>query len=214
MTVISFVNEKGGSTKSTSALHFAYWLATKKKKKIQVVDGDPQRSLSRWFASMESPIPVTALISPDELLEQIPVLANSVDFLVVDGAGSLAESTRAILFRTDLAVIPCQPSKLDLDAAADTVRLIKQAQSVRGGLPKAAVFLSRAQKNTRLKTEAISLLEKIPDLISLKTIIHQRQSTADAFGQSATVWDLPGSGAIAATGEFEQLFKEILRLVP
>ena len=213
MTVIAFVNEKGGSTKSTSALHFAYWLAIKKKKKIQVVDGDPQCSLSRWFTSMESPIPVTALISPDDLLEQIPVLAESVDFLVVDGAGSLAESTRAILFRTDLAVIPCQPSKLDLDAASDTVRLIKQAQSVRGGLPKAAVFLSRAQKNTRLKTEAISLLQNIPDLISLKTIIHQRQVTTDAFGQSATVWDLPGSGAAAASAEFEQLFKEILRLV-
>ncbi|MBD1906433.1 ParA family protein, partial [Funiculus sociatus GB2-A5] len=37
MSVISFVNEKGGSTKSTSALHFAHWLATKQKKKIQVV---------------------------------------------------------------------------------------------------------------------------------------------------------------------------------
>lgn len=74
----------------------------------------------------------------------------------MDGARSLAESTRAILFRTELAVIPCQPSKLDLDTAADTVRLIKQAQSVRAGLPKAAIFLSRAQKNTKLKTEAIA----------------------------------------------------------
>jgi chromosome partitioning protein len=81
-------------------------------------------------------------------------------------------------------------------------------------LPKAAVFLSCAQKNTRLKAEAIALLQKIPDLVSLKTIIHQRQSTADAFGQSATVWDLPGSGAADAAAEFEQLFKEILRLVP
>ncbi|MBD1903634.1 AAA family ATPase [Trichocoleus sp. DQ-A3] len=213
MTVISFINEKGGSTKSTSALHFAYWLATKKKKNVQVVDGDPQRSLSRWLSSMESTIPVTALTTPDDLLDQIPVFAESVDFLVVDGAGSLAESTRAILFRTDLAVIPCQPSKLDLDAAADTVRLIKQAQSVRGGLPRAAIFLSRAQKNTKLKTEAIAVLQKIPDLTALKTIVHQRQSTADAFGQAATVWDLPGSGAADAAAEFEQLFKEILRLV-
>lgn len=214
MTIIAFLNQKGGTSKSTSSLHFAHWIATKKKKKVGVVDADPQRSISRWLEAMESTIAVTTLSTPDDLLEQIPVLAKPVDFLVVDGAGSLAESARAILFRCDLCVIPSQPSKLDLDATGDTVRLIKQAQSVRSGLPKAAVFLARAQKNTRLKTEAISLLQKIPDLKFLQAVIHQRQITADAFGQSATVWDLPGSGAADAAEEFEQLFKEILRLLP
>ncbi|MBD1944867.1 ParA family protein [Coleofasciculus sp. FACHB-712] len=213
MSIIAFINQKGGTGKSTSSLHFAHWLATQQKRKVSVVDADPQRSLSRWFASMESHIPVTALTSADDLLEKIPVLAESVDFLVIDGGASLSEATRAILFRTDLAILPCQPSKLDLDACADTVRLVRQAQSVRKGAPKAAVFLSRAQKNTKLKTEAIAVLQKIPDVTALKTIVHQKQSVADSFGQAATVWDLSGSGAADAAAEFEQLFKEILRLV-
>lgn len=215
MKIISFINEKGGSGKSTGAFHFAYWLGFRKRKKVSVVDADPQRSVSKWMKSLdiEKPISVEQMTTPDDLLEQIPQLAEAVDYLVVDGPGSLAEATRAILFRTDLAVIPCQPTKLDLDATGDTMRLIKQAQSVRDGLPKAAIYLNRGIKGTRLKDEAITLLEKITDLIPLKTVIHQKQAVADTFGQGASVWDLPGTSAAESAQEFEQLFKEILRLV-
>ena len=55
------------------------------------------------------------------------------------------------------------------------MRLVKQAQSVRGGLPQAALFLSRAVKGTRLKEEAIALLNKNPGAVLLKTAIHQKQ---------------------------------------
>ncbi len=45
---------------------------------------------------------------------------------------------------------------MDLRSASDAMRLVKQAQSVRGGLPKAVMFLSRAVKGTKLKDEAIA----------------------------------------------------------
>jgi chromosome partitioning protein len=35
---------------------------------------------------------------------------------------------------------------------------------------------------------------------------------ADTFGQEATVWDLLGAAAGEAAAEFEDLFKEILKL--
>ncbi len=212
MPIISLLNEKGGSGKSTTSLHFAFWLYTKKKK-VQIVDSDPQKSCSKWVAAMGNPIPVTILTTPDDLLDKIPELAAQTDFLVIDAPPGLAESSRAILFRTDLAVIPCQPSGLDLDAASDAIRLIKQAQSVRGGLPKAAIFINRASKGTRLKDEAVSLINNISTASALKTTVHQRQAIADAFGQGATVFDLKGSGASDAAAEFEQLFKEIIKLL-
>jgi chromosome partitioning protein len=40
--------------------------------------------------------------------------------------------------------VPCQPTGVDLHSASETVRLIAQAQSIRSGVPKAVVFLSRA----------------------------------------------------------------------
>jgi len=211
--VIAFVNQKGGSGKSTAAIHFAYWLTTKKKKRVLFVDADAQRSSSIWLQGMDADILCQVIQDTDKLLEQLPSLAADVDHLLVDGAAGLAESTRAIMLRTDLAVVPCQPTGVDLRSASDAVRLIKQAQSVRNGPPKAALFLNRAVKGTKLKQEAIALLSKTPEVAMLKTVIHQRQAIADSSGQSATVWDLGGRPAAESADEYDRLFKEILGMV-
>jgi chromosome partitioning protein len=171
MSVISFVNQKGGCAKSTTCVHFAYWLS-QQNKHVMVVDADAQRSSSIWLESLEAPISSTVIQNSDDLLEKIPDLANQCDQLIVDGPAGLSESTRAILFRTDLAVVPCQPTGVDLRSASDAVRLIRQAQSVRNGPPQAAVFLSRAVKGTRLLDEARTLLSKT-EVPILKTVIHQ-----------------------------------------
>jgi len=213
MTIIALINQKGGCGKSTTAVHLAYWLATKKKEKVLLVDADAQQSSSEWLSGMELAIPYKVVQTPDDLLEQIPELARQHNPLVVDGPASLAEATRAILFRADLAIIPVQPTGVDLRSASDAVRLIKQAQSVRGGSPAAAVFLSRAVKGTKLKEEAIALLEKISEVTLLKTVIHQKQAIADTSGQSATVWDLPSRPATESAREYERLFKEILAML-
>lgn len=212
-TVIGFLNQKGGCGKSTTAVHFAYWLAVKKKKKVLLVDADSQRSSSEWLEGMELAIPYQVVQTPDDLLELLPELALQWDQLVVDGPASLAEATRAILFRADLAIIPVQPTGIDLRSASEAVRLIKQAQSVRGGTPAAAMFLSRAVKGTKLKDEAYALLSKTPELTLLKSVIHQKQVIADTSGQSATVWDLSSRPAKESALEYERLFKEILALL-
>jgi chromosome partitioning protein len=45
------------------------------------------------------------------------------------------------------------------------VKIIKQAMEVRLGRPQAVMFLSRAVKGTKLKTEAIELLGKLAPTI-------------------------------------------------
>ena len=168
MTIIGLINQKGGVSKSTTSIHLAYWLSVKKKKKVLLVDADSQKSSSQWIDGMDQQIPVSILQSPDEILEQLPDLSRNYEYVIVDGPASLSEATRAILFRCDVAVIPTQPTGVDLRSASDAMRLVKQAQSVRGGLPKALIFLSRAVKGTKLKEEAISLLSQIPDSQFLK----------------------------------------------
>lgn len=212
MTIIALINQKGGCGKSTTAVHFTYWLATKKKKKVLLVDADAQQSSSEWLEGMELQIPYKVVQTPDDLLELLPELALESDLLVVDGPASLAEATRAILFRADLAIVPVQPTGVDLRSASEAVRLIKQAQSVRGGSPTAAVFLSRAVKGTKLKDEALALLNKTKEVTILKTVIHQKQAIADTSGQPATVWDLPSRPAKESAREYERLFKEILAM--
>lgn len=208
--IIGLINQKGGCGKSTTSVHLAYWLQEKRQQRVLLVDGDAQKSSSLWLEGMEVKIPYLVLQTPDDLLEQLPDLVQQYDYVIVDGAASLAEETRAILFRTDLAVIPVQPTGVDLRSASDVMRLVKQAQSVRGGFPQAVLFLSRAVKNTNLKKEAISLLSQTPCAKLLKTVIHQKQAIADTSGQSVTVWELGGKPATDSAGEYEKLFIEIL----
>ena len=208
MPTIAFVNQKGGCAKSTTSVHFAYWL-TQKEASVILVDADAQRSSSIWLSSLEKPIRSEVIQSADDLLERLPGLAEQCDYLIVDGSAGLSETTRAILFRVDLAIVPCQPTGVDLRSASDAVRLIRQAQSVRKGEPKAAVFLSRAVKGTKLLDEAIALLEKT-EIPVLKTVLYQRQVIADTFGQGAVVWELSGRPAAESAREFNKLFNEVM----
>lgn len=212
--VVGVVNQKGGCAKSTSAVHLAYWISVKKNQRALLVDADTQCSSSIWLKSLlKVNLPYKVIQSSDDLLEQIPKLAQEWDYVIVDGPAGLSEPTRAILFRSDIAVVPCQPTGVDLQSASAAIRLIKQAQSVRNGPPSAALFLSRAVKGTNLKNEATSVLTKVPGVLFLKSVIHQRQVVADTFGQNATVWQMPGRSAAESAREFENLFREVIQYV-
>lgn len=211
MAVIAITNQKGGCSKSTSAVHLACWLNSLGYK-VHLVDADTQHSSSLWTAHLKFRIPTTVLQTSNELLEQIPSLAAQCDYLIVDGPAGIAEPTRAILLRADLAVVPCQPTGLDVHSASEAIRLIRQAQSVRGGLPITAMFVSRAIHKTRLLKETLSLLQTL-EAILLKSVIYQKQAIADTFGQSATIWDLPGASAAQAAKSYEMLFTEVLSIL-
>ncbi len=213
MAVISFLNQKGGSSKSTSCVHFAVWLKLQGKS-VRVIDTDAQRSATLWLDSLEDKIACLQLDSPDDLLEQISDLDQEQDFLLIDGPAKISEVTRAALLGTDLAVLPLQPTGLDIAATLDTVRLIRQARKVRPGKPKAALFVSRAIKGTKLKDEALATISSLDDMDVLKSVIHQRQVIADAFGQSGTVFSIKGRAATDAAREYQKLFVEILEAQP
>lgn len=212
MPTIAVVNQKGGAGKSTIAVHLARWLQ-RQKESVLVVDADGQRTSSIWLESLDYEIPFQVLQDPDELLDQLPKLAKKNEWLLVDGPATLSETTRALLLWADLALIPCLPAGVDLASASDTVRLIRQAKAIRSGLPKAALFLNKAIKGTRLKDEAFAVLQQVEDVKLLKTIVHQRQIITDSFGQGATVFDLSGTPAGTARRELDSLFKQAMEVL-
>lgn len=212
MPTIIIVNQKGGAGKSTISVHLARWLQ-RQKKALLLVDADGQRTSSIWLESLEYEIPFQVLQDPNELLEQLPKFAETYEWVIVDGPATLSETTRALLLWADLALIPCQPSGVDLASASDTVRLVRQAKAIRGGLPKAAIFLNKAIKGTRLKDEAFAVLQQVQDVNFLETIVHQRQVIADSFGQGATVFDMSGTPAGTARRELEHLFKQAVEIL-
>jgi chromosome partitioning protein len=207
--IVSFVNQKGGCSKSTTSVHFAYWLR-QQGNSVLIIDADSQGSSSTWAKSLQEPIETLSIKDADALMEQVPELSDQKrwDYIVLDAPGSMAEASRAILLQSHIAIVPCQPTAVDLQALVETTRVIKQVKHIRKDL-KTATFCSRAVSGTRLLAEAREALGQT-DLTLLQSVIYQRQVVADAFGQEATVWDLSGKPAKDAAAEYSALFSEVL----
>jgi|SRR5579883_181261 chromosome partitioning protein len=205
--LIGILNRKGGCGKSTTAVHLAYWLAHRKHNVI-VIDSDGQTSSSQWLAKLN--LPSIVINDPDDLFDQITLYAGQYDSVIVDSPAVLGETAKAVLLSVDLALVPVQPSNLDLLATKDIVRLVNQAQKIRKGPPLAVMFLSRASKGTVLLREAQEALTQTQGLTLLKQVIYQRQVIADAPGQSTTVFNMSGDAAFQAARDYQQLFEEAL----
>jgi chromosome partitioning protein len=205
--ITAIINQKGGVGKSSTAVHLAYWLKARGES-VVLIDSDTQASSSQWVKSLE--IPALVQSDPNELAENIPDMVKGYDHAVIDGAGGLSEATRVILYYANIALIPCQPTALDLVSSGSAIKLVKQAQRFRPDLI-GATFINRAVKGTNLVRETQDALDRIEGIARLNSIIYQRQCIADAFGQEQTVFDMGINGEKSAQ-EYQNLFTEAIAL--
>ncbi|NEP62281.1 MAG: ParA family protein [Symploca sp. SIO2G7] len=202
---IGFVNQKGGVGKTTLAVHCAYWLS--KRGSVIVIDADAQQSSSNWLKDLN--LPCKVINDPEDILDILSVLPEKYDAVVVDGPGGMSEVTKAILYGVDLALVPCKPSALDTHSSSRIIRMIRQSQKIRGGKPKAAMFLNQAVKGTLLLRDSLEMLKHF-GFPYLNGVVYNRQVICDAPGQGTTVWGLSGTAAQAANKDFEAIFREVM----
>lgn len=209
--IVALTNSKGGVGKSTLAVHLALWWL-EQGARVGLVDADAQSSSSVWLQEASPQTPVFRLHTPDDVLDQIPELQQRFDRLVIDGPAGLSEVTRAILLVTDLALLPCGPSVLDLRAASEAIRVVKQAQAIRHGPPDAVLLPNKLQVQYRLSREFLEATGSLKTPTAA-TPLRLRQAFADAAGQGTVVWRLGPRGA-AAANEIKELFHGIFRQNP
>ncbi len=203
--IFAFTNSKGGVGKSTLSVHLTVWLH-ERGASVALVDADVQGSSSIWLQEAAPEIKVVRLQTPDNVLEQVPLLQREFDHLVIDGPAGLSEVTRTVLFVADVTFLPCGPSVLDLRAAQDAIRVVRQAQAIRKGPPRAVLVPNKLQVQYRLSQELLETARslEIPTTGGLRL----RQAYADAAGQGTVVWRL-GPRATDAAKEMKTLLEEI-----
>src|SRR5437588_4375848 len=205
--IIVVANSKGGVGISTIAVHLAAWLH-EQGHSVTLADCDTQHSSSEWAKEAIPEVKAVRLADPDEILDRLPALAQQTDFVVADGPGSNTETSRALLLRADLAIVPCKASMLEVRALAQATNVLRQAQDIRGGRPRAMIVLSMVGKTYRL-TQDMKNAAAALELPLARTALTLKQIYADAPGQGAVVWHL-GARAREAAREVEGLFREIL----
>jgi len=205
--IIAIANSKGGVGKSTIAVHLAAWLY-EQGHKVTLADCDTQQSSSQWVAEAAPQVKSVRLDNPDLILSELPILNGDADYVIADGPGSQNETSRALLLRADLAIVPCKASMLEVRALAQATEVLHVSQDIRGGLPKAVVLLSMVGKTYRLTADMIDAAAAL-NLPLASQAMTLRQIYADAPGQGKVVWNM-GSRARDAAHEVTQIFAEIL----
>jgi chromosome partitioning protein len=195
MRVIAVLNQKGGSGKTTIAMHLARALKLDGAD-VLLVDSDPQGSARDWAAVREDqPVPVVGLDRPT--IERDLKRLVHTDFVVIDGAPQASDLAVSAIKAASFILIPVQPSPYDIWATADLVELVKQRIEVTDGSLQAAFVVSRAIKGTRIGAEVVDALADY-GLPVLKARITQRISYPGTAAVGTTVLDMEPAGDAAA----------------
>ena len=170
MYVIAFANPKGGTGKTTAALLLAEQLAAAGGR-VAMLDCDPNQNIVTWAAERtdaKRPTPFAVLARPaeDQVVETIDGLDGSTDYLIVDLEGTAAQIVTFVLSRTDLAIIPFEPTPMETRQAARAVGLVKNtAKMIRRPIPFAllftrtnAAFQTSDERDVRAETSDIPVL--------------------------------------------------------
>jgi chromosome partitioning protein len=124
---IVFANEKGGTGKSTTAMHTAVALAASGRR-VAALDLDTrQRTLGRYLENRDKtidrlgqklPQPVFEVLeelTPEGLGDAVARLLQGADVIVIDTPGRDDELARAAILMADTLVTPMNDSFVDLD---------------------------------------------------------------------------------------------------
>jgi chromosome partitioning protein len=127
MKIVGMLSRKGGSGKTTLAVHLAV-LAQQANRRTLLVDLDPQRSAADWWRARAADTPQLVETEPGSLRDVLDAArAAGVELAVVDTQPSAQLDAALVAGLSDLILVPTRPAILDLRAILGTINVVKGA---------------------------------------------------------------------------------------
>jgi chromosome partitioning protein len=204
MKKIAFLSQKGGSGKTTLAVHTAV-AAGEAGERVVIVDTDPQKSATSWSDARVQADPVVATVAASELNNVIIAASNdAMTLLIVDAAPHAAPAASRIAQAVDLVVIPVRPTAFDLAAVGSAVDIVKASQSRAVFLLSACPFRSPEINETR------AVLADYGFPVAPVEIIDRRAfARAVASGRAVTEFESAGKAAAEIRALWEWLKEQM-----
>ena len=206
--LISVLNQKGGVGKTTLTVHLTGQLADRGFN-VTAIDADGQGATKDW---LEQACPGVTCFFADEaekIPEAVRILEPHVDAIIADGPPGLDEKTQSLLWLTDLAIIPTEPSLLDLKATAQALEIVRVIGGRRDKGPiSTVVVLNCFRSNSSVSDEAAEALGTLGVPVA-KTSLGLRDAVKKARQQNTIVTRMGWAGRSSAK-ELVALFEEVL----
>ena len=192
MRTIAVIARKGGSGKSTVAVHVAL-AAHLGGRRVLLADTDAQRSASQVLKGRQGDGPELAETTGGKLfgLQSASVRAG-VDLMVVDTPAVVEEEIAHAIVAADLCLLVIRPTFLDLAAAIQTAEIVRR-------LRKPGLVVLNQAPSPRAGVEAPSVKRSLEALKLLRlpvvpTVLRARMAYQSAFetGRSAEEIDAFG----------------------
>lgn len=198
MKTVVIVSQKGGTGKTTLAIHLAV-AAERAGKAGVVIDVDPQASAAAWGDLRQAEGPAVESVQPARLLPTLKAAGEAGAELAIIDTPARSENTVLDAVRAaDLVLIPCRPGFFDTAAMSFTANLLKLA-----GKPGFVVF---SQVPTRAESVMAEVREALGSygLAVAPVALHLRVAYSHAIpgGQSAQEYEPKGKAA----GEIDELY--------
>jgi len=207
MPVIAVVGNKGGAGKTTLVVNLAAGLA--KKTSIAIVDADPQGSALQWRAIADDEGTLSVFAASADLHGQTTELLQDYTYIVIDCPPSVhATQTSAVLEIGDMALIPVQPSPMDLWATVHIEHAITRARENNPEL-RAMLVINQLETRTIMSRLMREALHEIT-LPVAETALRRRAIYRNSALEGRSVFDMGHRGNDAAA-EIEQLIHEVIQ---
>ena len=204
--VITIAQQKGGTGKTTLAVHLALAFIKYHNLKIAIIDTDPQGSLGKWFM-----IRTEKKISNDNLTfktaslwgaqYEAKTLKNDHDIVIIDTPPKIESDARPSIESADLVLIPITASHVDFWATGAIVEIAKKANK------KILIQINRSSQRSKLISKTNDFIKSL-NLSATKTIIGNRQIFAASMGEGKTAVEKQKKSN--AVEEIKQLSEQIL----
>ena len=204
--VITICQQKGGTGKTTLAVHLALAFAKLHNLKIAIIDTDPQGSLGKWFVvrsekkvSNENLTFKTASLWGAQY--ESKTLKKDHDIVIIDTPPKIESDARPSIEAADLVLIPVTPSHVDFWATEAIIEIAKKAGK------KIFIQINRANERSKLVKKTYEYINSI-NVKSTNTLIGHRQIYASSMGEGKTAIEKQKKSN--AVEEIKKLSEQIL----
>ena len=128
MKTLAIISQKGGTGKSTVAVHLSV-AAAQAGYTTALIDLDPQANVAKWGDIRTDTAPIVISAHAARLKETLHTAEDlNVDLAILDTPPKMEASILDAARVADFALIPCRMSLWDLQAIAPTIELAKLAK--------------------------------------------------------------------------------------